>query len=200
MQAIKLFIYKNKTAFIVAAVLFFAGSVFGSVSSCRLEPSQADELKGYISPYLESGAASSVEPGDIFAADCANHLRFVAQALLCGLSIYLVPLFAFVLAAKGYQMGFAMGFVCANFGRKGIYLALSSTLMSYLFAIPLYFCIFVHLIKFCANMKNNAHISIRERRREYFSYFLIMIVACSLLCALSGLGAVLTPLIVDFMN
>ncbi|MBQ8526459.1 MAG: hypothetical protein IJ460_07075 [Clostridia bacterium] len=201
MRIIKLFIGKNKTAFIAAAVIFFAGSVMGAVSSCKMSPSDADELKGYISPYLDTDAASAVKPGAIFAADTANHLKFASAALLCALSIYLVPVFAFVLGLKGYQLGFATGFISANFGIRGTVLALSSTLISYWFAVPLYLLMFVHLLKFSAEMKKRAaSMSVRERRGEYMSYFIPVFIACSLLCASAGVGAVLTPLIVDFMN
>ena len=54
---------------------------------------------------------------------------------------------------------------------------------------------------FSAEMKKRAaSMSVRERRGEYMSYFIPVFIACSLLCASAGVGAVLTPLIVDFMN
>ena len=201
MKIIKLFIGKNKTAFIMATVIFFSGSVFGALSSCRMEPSASDELKAYISPYFDVDVVSAVDSGALFAADVIKHLRIAVSALISSLSFYFVPLFAFLLGLKGYQLGFAMGFVSGNFGTRGTALAVSSTLISYLTAIPIYFLIFVQLLKFAANMKNNsAHMSNRERRREYFSYFIFVLVICSLLCVSAGVGAWLTPLFVDIMN
>ena len=201
MKTIRLFVTKNKTAFIIAVVIFVAGSVLGAVSSCRLEPSEADELKEYISPYLDIDIASMLDRGTVFAADCINHIRFILMAILCSVSIYLVPVFAFVLALKGYQLGFAAGFVSSYFGAGGTALALSSTFVFYLFALPVYFCVFVCLLRFGANIKLNlAHMSVRERTREYFYFILVMLVACSLLCVSAWVGALITPLVADFMN
>ena len=201
MKIIKSFIGKNKTAFIMAAAIFFSGSVLGALSSCRMDPAAADELKAYISPYFDVDVVSAVDSGALFSADVINHLRIAVSAVLCSMNFYLVPLFAFLLGAKGYQLGFAMGFVSGNFGTRGTSLAVSSTLISYLTAVPIYFLIFVQLLKFAANMKNNsAHMSNRERRREYFSYFIFVLVMCSLLCVSAGVGALVTPLLVDIMN
>lgn len=200
MKLLKEFITKNKTAFIAAAVIFFAGSVAGAVSSCRISPSEADELKEYLRPYLNFTTASGVRPGAIFSADIVNHMKFLTAALVCSVSVYLVPVFAFVLGLKGYQLGFATGFVSANFGMGGTALAVSSTLVSYCFAIPLYWLIFVLLLRFSAQRGTRAHMGTKERKREYPAYFMQLFVVFSLLCLSAGLGALITPCIVDFMN
>lgn len=201
MKLIKLFVDRNKTAFIAAVIIFLAGSVVGAVSSCRIDPSEADMLKEYISPYLDSDAVSYVNRTAIFSADTANHIKFASAAVLCSLSTFFVPVFAFVLGLKGYQLGFAMGFVSAHFGAEGIALAIVTCVVTYWLAIPVYLIMFVRFMRFSAEMKNNLpHMTVRERRREYIVYFVSVLIGCSLLCASAGIGAVLTPFFAGFMN
>lgn len=200
MKTVKQFVIRNKFAFGAAVLIFLIGTVAGSVFSCRLSASETDELREYIKPYLSENIVSSVEPGKIFSADAANHLRFVLAAAACAFSVYLLPVFALLLAAKGYQFGFAMGFISANFGSRGIALAVTSTLVSYLLAIPLYFLIFVVLFNHVLLIKNTEYMNRADRRREYLSYFIFIIIAYSLLCLTGVIGAFVTPLAVGVMN
>lgn len=201
MKTLKLFIAKNKAAFVAAAVIFFAGSLYGAICSCNMSADAADALKKHISVFLEPGTAASTDPWKIFSADALNHIKYILAALICASGTYLIPVFCFVLATKGYQLGFSAGFISAYFGTSGTVLALSSTLFSYVFSVPLYFFIFVLLIRFLSKRKRNpASISGRERTREYFAYILSLFIVFSLLCLTSGAGAFLTPLIAEFLN
>lgn len=201
MKTLKLFVAKNRAAFITAAVIFFAGSLYGAVCSCNVSSDVADSLKTHISPYLEPGKAMSTDPWKIFSADALNHIKYVLAALICASGVYFVPVFCFILATKGYQLGFSAGFISANFGIPGTVLALSSTLFSYILSVPLYFFVFVLLIRFSIKRSRNpASLSGREHTREYFSYILSLFIVLSLLCLTSGAGAVLTPLLAEFLN
>lgn len=201
MKLIKLFVNRNKTAFIAAVIIFLAGSVVGAVSSCRIDPSEADVLKAYISPYLDLDAISCIDRTAIFSADTANHLKFASAAIVCSLSAFFTPVFAFVLGLKGYQLGFAVGFVSAHFGAEGVALAVATTVVTYWLAVPVYLTMFVQLVRFSDEMKDNLpHKAVRERRREYIFYFVSVLIGCSLLCVSAGIGALLIPLFAGIMN
>lgn len=201
MKLIRQFVDNNKTAIIMAAIIFLAGSVAGAISSCRIDPSEADELKGYISPYLNSDALTGVNRTAVFSADTVNHLKFTIAAILCSLNTFFVPVFAFVLGLKGYQLGFATGFISAYFGTKGIALAVLTTVITYWLAVPVYLIMFVRLVGFASHMKSNLpHMTYRECIREYMLYLISLFIGYSLLCVSAGLGAILTPFFAGFMN
>ena len=200
MKLIKFFVVKNKTSFMAAVIIFVAGSALGAVSSCRLQPSDADVLKEYISPYLSGSSVSAVSRMAIFSADIANHFKFAFWAVFCSLSRFLVPVFAFCLGLKGYQLGFALGFVSGHFGAGGIVLAVLTTIVTYWLSVPVYLFMFVRFMGFSTDLKNHPRMTSGERTREYIAYFITVVVSCFLLCLSAGVGAVVTPFLAGFMN
>lgn len=200
MNIAKEFVIKNKTAFAAAAAVYFAGLIMGSVFACRLDAQKADELRAYIVPYLAADTASNLSHSDIFAASALAHLRFVAVALICSVSIFLLPLFIFAFGLNGYRMGFAISFVADNFGTGGIALALSSALVSCLLAMPMYVLIFVTEINSAKRKIQPVNGDGKNERRDFLAFAFVLLLMYFLLCISSAAEAWVTPFLIGIMN
>lgn len=198
MNIAKEFVIKNKTAFIAAAAVYFGALILGSVLACRLEPQQTDELKAYIVPYLSADAATQLSHADIFVSSASAHLRFVAVALVCAASTFLLPLFIFAFGLTGYRIGFAIAFISDNFGVGGIALALSSALVSCLLAVPIYFLIFVTEINY--SVKRKLQNCTSDAKKDFFAFAVFAVLMYFLLCLASAAEAWITPFIIGIMN
>lgn len=201
MNIAKEFVIKNKTAFAAAVAVYFAGLIIGSLFACRLDAQKADELRAYIVPYLDAQTVSNLGHADIFAASALAHLRFVAVALVCSVSIFLLPLFIFAFGLNGYRIGFAISFVADNFGAGGIALALSSALVSCLLAMPMYVLIFVTEINFSVKRKiRPVNGDGKNARRDFSAFAFLLLLMYFLLCISSAAEAWVTPFLIGIMN
>lgn len=201
MNIAKEFVIKNKTAFAAAVAVYFAGLIIGSVFACRLDAQKADELRAYIVPYLSADTAAALSHADIFAASALSHLRFVAVALICSASIFLLPLFIFAFGLNGYRIGFAISFIADNFGAGGIALALTSALVSCLLAMPMYFLIFVTEINYSVKRKlQTANGDGKNTRRDFPAFAFLLLLIYFLLCISSAVEAWVTPGLIGIMN
>lgn len=201
MNIAKEFVIKNKTAFAVAAAVYFSGLIIGSVLACRIDAQRADELRAYIVPYLDADAAAALSHADIFAASALTHLRFAAAALICSASIFLLPLFIFAFGLIGYRIGFAISFIADNFSAGGIALALSSAFVSCLLAMPMYVLIFVTEINYSVKRRlQYANGDVRNARKDFFAFAFLLLLMYFMLCISSAAEAWVTPFLIGIMN
>ncbi len=192
MNLIKNYINKNIIIIAIAGVLFLAGIVIGSVVAVNLGPADANELREFLSPMVAGGALDSVTFRDIVANGCVGHLRLVAAMALCCLNIWLVPAAAVLVAARGYQLGFSVSFICGNFGFRGIVVSLLSAFSSYAVAVPVY------ALLFCTVMRHTLmHSRSGNAHRHNAPVWYIFIFAYMVLCVGSCIEGLLLPVFID---
>lgn len=200
MNAIRKHIVDNKAEFLLSFFIFLIATIIGAVNSDKISTEQAQMLRDYVEPLLMPESAGNINSGSIFVADVINHLKFVLIAAVSSFSLKLFPLLLLAFVTKGYQLGFALGFITSYFGRDGIMLGISSAILSYLFTIPIYFLILVTVFKHCRKINGIACARDGQKNKEILSCLVFLTVVYCFLCLFTLAEAFLTPLIIDFMN
>jgi stage II sporulation protein M len=137
-ETIREYIEERLFLFILAFLLFSMGIVFGTLSAKSLGEGQKTELLHYIQLFFQ-GMKKEVQPvTDISLAKEAifNHLKTIFVLLLLGVSVIGVPLILFLIFAKGYILGFTIGFVLQQLSGKGFLFTVTSVFPHYVLIIP----------------------------------------------------------------
>ena len=97
------------------------GIVFGTLSAQNLEYGQKTELRQYIQIFFQGMKQQTAPVTDVALAGDAifNHLKTVFFFVLLGISVIGVPLILFLIFAKGYILGFTIGFILQQLAGKG---------------------------------------------------------------------------------
>jgi len=124
--------------FILVGLLFAMGIVFGTLSAQNLEQGQKTELLQYLQFFFQG---MKQEPQPVTDAGLAkeavfNHLKTIFFFVILGISVIGVPLILFLLFAKGYILGFTIGFILQQLAGKGFLFTVSSVFPHYVLIIP----------------------------------------------------------------
>ncbi|MBQ7900631.1 MAG: stage II sporulation protein M [Clostridia bacterium] len=196
MQAVREFVNKNKGIFIAALSLFAAGIVLGTIVACSLGAADSASLKEQLGKYISVTAAGSVTFGDLLTSRCADNFRYMLVMVLCAQNVYLLPAGAVCLGIKGYQLGFAISFVCGNFGTDGIAMSVVTSLFSYAVVMPFYMLAFAIAAVYAAKRRNARS----GQKGELAALCAVLAVIYGVLCLAACAEAFLVPLFVGFFS
>ncbi|NLW60527.1 MAG: stage II sporulation protein M [Firmicutes bacterium] len=137
-RKIGLYIEERLFLFILVGLLFAMGIVFGTLSAQNLEYGQKTELRQYIQIFFQGMKQQTAPVTDVALAGDAifNHLKTVFFFVLLGISVIGVPLILFLIFAKGYILGFTIGFILQQLAGKGFLFTVTSVFPHYVFMIP----------------------------------------------------------------
>ena len=137
-RVIGLYIEERFFLFILVGLLFTMGIVFGTLSARNLEYGQKTELLQYIQFFFQGMKQEAAPVTDAALAGDAifNHLKTVIFFILLGISVIGVPLILFLLFAKGYILGFTIGFILQQLAGKGFLFTVTSVFPHYVLIIP----------------------------------------------------------------
>ncbi len=195
MNLLKSFINKNFVLLCAGLAVFCVGIISGSIVAANMGAADATELKNSLSGMVSPNSVNTISFWDIVASESLNHLKPIAIMGLCAHSICLIPVSAFALGIRGYQLGFSVSFLCANFGFRGIVLTFVSSLVSYVIAMPVYIVLFVLTSRYAiVRSKNNG------MRTNGFSLSAMLVGAYGILCVGSCIEGLLLPIFIDFFT
>jgi stage II sporulation protein M len=131
----KLFI---TTAFIAGA--FILGLIGGALIIHALSPSQLDELRQYLDSFL-NGVGALAQNGQFPALKAwgeilRGQLLSLGILWLLGLCVVGAPLVILVVCARGFVLGFTVGFLVQEKAGQGLLLALAAVFPQNLFYVP----------------------------------------------------------------
>lgn len=137
-KAIGLYIEERLFLFILVGLLFTMGIVFGTLSAQNLEQGQKTELLQYLQFFFQGMKQEPQPVTDAVLARNAifNHLKTIFFFLILGISVIGVPLILFLLFAKGYILGFTIGFILQQLAGKGFLFTVTSVFPHYVLIIP----------------------------------------------------------------
>ncbi len=137
-EIVRTYIEERLFLFILVGLLFTMGIVFGTLSAKSLGEGQKTELLHYLQLFFQ-GMKQEVQPvtDPALVKDAIfNHLKTVFFFVLLGISVIGVPLILFLTFAKGYILGFTIGFILQQMAGKGFLFAVTSVFPHYAFIIP----------------------------------------------------------------
>jgi stage II sporulation protein M len=126
-------------ALAVGAFLF--GLIFGALTLHNLNPLIQEDLRQYLTAFLEGAAAASGNRLAGFKIWCEIiKLQTVTLGLLWlfGLTVVGIPLIFIIIGARGFILGFTVGFLVQEKAGQGLLLSLAGVFPQNLFYIPAY--------------------------------------------------------------
>lgn len=146
--------YFNRQAlvYLLVAVLFAAGSLFGALAATALTPAQAAGVAGEVREFI-----GNVRSGD-FGSRAAvarsalvrDVIRTVGLCWLLGLSVVGLPLVLVIVFSRGFLLGFTVAVLVKELALGGLAVALVAVLPQSLLSIPATVVAAVGAISFAA--------------------------------------------------
>ena len=126
----------NSIKYFFLLLCFGAGIAAGALFISALPPEKGDELMQVISSFATGISDGEARTAETFRLSMVNNLRSIAMLYICGLSVYFIPLVYLHMLAKGFIIGFTVGFMSLFFGGKGFLFVIVSVLPQSIILLP----------------------------------------------------------------
>lgn len=118
-------------------ILFFFLGVFGGTYTVKgMTEAQSMELLNYLDLFLKGLGEWNVSPGAAAQHATLNNLKIMLYVWLLGLTVIGIPLVLLLVSARGFVLGFTVGFLVQEKGGQGILIALVAILPPSILNIP----------------------------------------------------------------
>lgn len=164
-----------------------AGIWLGWLHTLDLSAGTRGQLVRLFDEFIRSAGGSERGMEATFMAAFANQLRTVGLIWFLGLTVIGAPLVVGIVFARGYSLGFTIGFLAGEKGRAGLWVILASVLPQNLLYLPLVLAAGVYSVNFSLYLVRGRFRSGPNLVGSLIVYTLIM----AGLTAAFGIGAVL---------
>lgn len=137
-------VYDQKEIIVPVALavgVFLIGLVSGALTLHSLSPLIQEDLRQYLTTFLQGAAAVSDGSLAGFKAWC-QILKLQAATLsllwIFGLTVVGIPLILIIIGVRGFILGFTVGFLVQEKAGQGLLLSLAGVLPQNLFYVPAY--------------------------------------------------------------
>ena len=122
-------------SYAIACLVFVIGTVSGAITVKAVTFHQKQDLIGYINTYFETMMVGKLEAATWQSVVWMN-FQTVVLMWLCGLIVFGVPVIIGLIFARGFVIGFSVGFLVDELGLKGFLFALASIIPHNLIVVP----------------------------------------------------------------
>lgn len=134
---------------VLLAIAFVLGTAAGSLYVNALSPERLGEAAARLGTALDRfQQGDGVSAGDAALRAAAFNLKTAGILWLLGLTVFGIPAVFAVIFARGFILGFSVGFLIREEGWRGILFSAGALLPSHLLAVPLLFAVGVLAIAF----------------------------------------------------
>lgn len=178
----------NSVKYFFLILCFVTGIAAGALFVNALPSEKSDELMAIISSFCTGISDGEIRVAETFRDSIINNLRSVAILYICGMSIYFLPIVYVHMAAKGFVIGFTVGFMSLFFGAKGFLFVLVSVLPQSIILLPALMAMSVLAHNFAlGKVKASRNSFLRDDRKIEFLKFTYSTVAVCIVMLISAL-------------
>lgn len=170
----------NKLVMLIVISALILGVIIGAGMVTRLDAQQAHEL--YIS--INQSVSASSAPVSFWKA-LLQEFRSFLLLFVCGLTVIGSPVAVLYIGAKGYAIGFTVGFLVKYYGLTGFLASLTGVLPHYIILIPAFMCMGIVAINF-SNRLLLAQKGLKGSVGNYFMKAVLIAAAVLLGCVIEG--------------
>lgn len=182
----------------LAAVLI-AGVVAGALLASRLDEAAQRQLAGFLDQFLSGAATARLEPGapEVWRWSLEQNVRTAVLLWLLGVTVVGSPGVLALVFLRGLTLGFTVGFVVAQWGAKGVLLALLAVVPANLLALPALLVLGVAALSFSwmllRNRFRHEHLSFYQ---ELAGYSALALAAGLVMLAAAAVESMASPLLI----
>lgn len=122
--------------YLIVLICFFAGIFGGSYAVRSMTKAQTLDLLNYLNLFLQGISEWSVSPAAAAQYSILNNVKVILYIWVLGLTVIGIPLVLLLVAARGFVLGFTVGFLVQQKAGQGIVIALVTIFPSSLISIP----------------------------------------------------------------
>lgn len=122
LYAVVLHLREYKILYLVLAFLLIVGIACGARTAAGLDIGRSLQWGDAL------GGTLSSEQGGAFLRAAFRELRFFLLLAVCGIGLVGVPAAGFLVALRGFLLGFTFGFLIGHYGAGGLWIALLAVL------------------------------------------------------------------------
>ncbi len=137
-RLLKRHIEENLLKYMALLFLFAVGVIGGFVFSQHISVETSEGVQSEVGTFLDGFSEGVFNRGEIAKTSFLKTLRISLLIFLGGLSVWLLPVSFAALFSYGFSLGFTIGYLSANFGGRGLGVALVSVFFAFLINIPVY--------------------------------------------------------------
>ena len=189
-KAIHGYISDNKYQYAAVVAVLLTGLIWGAVSASSLGEDQYGNLTEYVNGFISSYGLQPISRGKVFITSLMSNLKTVFFLWLSALWTPLIPFTLFQIGARGYKMGFSVGFLVSAYKAKGVLFAVM-TLMPQMFVfLPALTVYAVFSIRYAIGLKKMRR-NLKKGTAKKEMYFR---------CAVCTLGMAVTVLVCSLLD
>jgi stage II sporulation protein M len=181
---------------------FVTGIAAGALFVNALPAEKSDELMRVISGFCTGISDGEVRAPETFRASLSNNLRSAAILYLCAMSVYLLPVIYLHMTAKGFVIGFTVGFMSLFFAGKGFLFVLVSVLPQSIVLLPATMLLSVLALNFSLKKiraSKNAFLK-GDKRRELLKFTYMTLGVCAVMLVSALIDAFVIPVFVKSVS
>lgn len=187
--------------YLTVVIFFFLGIFGGSYVVRIIEEKQTLELLSYLDMFLKGIREWNVNPAAAAQHAVLNNLKIVLYIWLLGLTVIGIPLVLLLVSARGFVLGFTVGFLVQQKGSQGILIAVLAIMPPGLINIPALIVGAVFAVAFSGWLvRGRGKYENQSLARQFVAYCSVMLLV-ALVSALAGVvEAYISPTLLKFVS
>lgn len=137
-DSIKKHIKTNIIIYFLIILCFLIGISVGGFTVKVIDINHKQELVSYLRGFFQLFHNESIRSIDIFSQSLTNNLQLLSLSYIFGILVVGIPGIFFIIAFKGFVIGFTVGLLIEQFKLKGVLLFLLGVLPQNLMIIPIF--------------------------------------------------------------
>ncbi|WP_352420054.1 stage II sporulation protein M [Proteiniborus sp.] len=133
-------IYKNiKDNFVVyflLVLILMVGISAGAITINVLNKEQSQSLISFLNSFFKVLSQEKIESFTLLKHSLANNLQTIILIWILGITVIGLPIIIFIVALRGFIVGFTVGFLINELGFKGFAFSMLTILPQNIFVIP----------------------------------------------------------------
>jgi len=179
--------------YLLALVTLLAGLSCGSWGAHTLDSQQTTQLSGYLDMFVSHAGDFKIDRQVAVKNAIISNLCFIGIIYLLGLTVIGTPAILVLLFARGFSLGFTVGFLTREKAGQGILLALTSVLPQSILLIPAVFLASVAGLSFSWLLIQRFRDSRLPIWPGLVGYHALILIVCCISAAAGLVEAFVTP-------
>jgi stage II sporulation protein M len=181
-------------AYFVVLTFFAIGVAVGAFTVKAMDDSQKQALIKYMQSFFQILTDKSVDSVAVLRQSITNNVQTIIMIWILGIAVVGIPVTLFIIGARGFIIGFTVGFLINSLGWKGLVFTLVAILPQNIIIIPCIIAISVISLSFSLMIIKNR--LARRWTNNYWKRVLSYSMAIIILFIVSVLGSLVEAYIV----
>jgi stage II sporulation protein M len=195
-------IKKDIGLYFAVTLFFIIGLAVGSITVKVLDLNAKKELVLYLNRFFQIMDKESIKNINILYLSIKNNFQIVFFIWFLSITVIGIPVTLFVIAFRGFILGFSVAFFIEGMGWKGLLLTIFAILPQNIVYIPCILGIAALSLKFSLNVlkRNLSNGVVNQYKNSIFNYTMYVGILFFIMCLGSLVEAYLSPILIKAIS